>query len=370
MQTIRVKKSAMNAEGIYDYNKIQFSKEGFLSCEIKEEKENLNIQYHTGDMLPCTEIRNFSKQDRIRVLLDVAGKFGYRKEYCFSLSPDNLYFDRNFRVYIMQRDIWARGEEPGRESEEERFLQEYKALIGYALQKKYCFEDYTEGGLELLEKKPFLKKIYHAETIEGVTELLTEEFETITRDIRENKILVKKSNWRQRTIYIVASMILLVAAGAYIGYYSLWERPLMTSKLEAENAYLRGDSIKVIDALSGISMAQLEYEQKHILSNAYVSMESLTAEQKENILARLSVNGDVKLMEYWIYIGRLNAIEAENIAMQLSDDELLLYAYMLEKDLTESDTTMTGEEKAAKLKELEGKIDDLAEPYMTEEEEN
>lgn len=368
MQTINIKKSTINAKGIYDYNKIQFPKEGFLPCEITEEKESLSIQYHIGDMISCTEIRNYSNQDCIRVLLDVAGKFRYRKEYSFSLSPDNLYFDRNFRVYIMQRDIWARGEEPGEESETERFLQEYKALIGYTLQNRYSFEDYMEGGLELLEKKPFLKKIYHAKTIKAVTELLAEEFETITRDIRENKMLVKKSVWRQKMIYIVASMILLVVAGIYIVYYSFGERPLMISKLEAENAYLRGDSIKVIDALSGISMSQLEYEQKYILSNAYVSMESLTAEQKENILAKLSVNGDVKLMEYWINIGRLNAIEAENIAMQLSDDELLLYAYMLEKNLTESDAAMTGEEKASKLKALEGRIDELAEPYMTDEE--
>lgn len=368
MQTISVKKSSMNAEDIYDYNKIQYPKEGFLPCEITEEKESLNIRYQTGDTISMQEIRNYSRQDQIRVLLDAAEKFWYRREYQFSLAPDNLFFDKNFRIYIMQRDIWARGEEPAKEVETEKFLREYKALIGYALQKKYSYEDYAEGGLELLEKKPFLKKIYHAETMEEVTALLTEEFETITQDIRKNKILVKKSSQRKKVIYVIVSMILLAAAGACIGYYSLWERPLMVSKLEAENAYLRGDSVQVIDALSDVGIAQLGQEQKYILSSAYVSMESLTAEQKENILAKLSVNSDVKLMEYWIYIGRLNAIEAENIAMQLSDDELLLYAYMLEKDLTESNTAMTGEEKAAKLKDLESKIENLAEPYMTEEE--
>ena len=75
------------------------------------------------------------------------------------------------------------------------------------------------------------------------------------------------------------------------------------------------------------------------------------------------------MMEYWIYIGRLNPLEAENIAMQRSDDELLLYAYMLEKDLTETDNQMTGEEKATKLSELEGKIKTLAEKYTANEEE-
>ena len=89
--------------------------------------------------------------------------------------------------------------------------------------------------------------------------------------------------------------------------------------------------------------------------------------QKENILQKLPINGEEKLMEYWIYIGRLLPLEAENIALQRSDDELLLYAYMLEKDLTETDTQMTGEEKAAKLEELNGKIEKLAEKYVEEE---
>ncbi len=61
-------------------------------------------------------------------------------------------------------------------------------------------------------------------------------------------------------------------------------------------------------------------------------------------------------------------MEAENIAMQRSDDELLLYAYMLDKDLTQTDTVMTGEEKAAKLADLEEKIANLAKQYEAEEE--
>lgn len=366
MQTI-IKKSSINAESIYDYKKIQYAQKGFLPCQVTEEKETLTIDYQTADMDSYTEIKSYSRQDRLRALLDIGRLLSARMEYRFSLAPDNLFFDRNFRVYVMHRDIWGRGEEPQPDAAKEAFLIEYKALIGFTLQKKYGYEDYLEGGLDLLIKNPFLKKIYHAESMEAVEKLLGEEYATILQDIRTNKKLVRKNSYRQRGICILISVAVLIAAGIYIGYYSLLERPLLTAKLQAENAFLRGDYIQVIDILSVVGLNRLEYEQKYILSNAYVSMESLTAQQKENILSKLSLNGDEKLMEYWIYIGRLNPVEAENIAMQQSDDELLLYAYMLEKDLTETDTVMTGEEKAAKLDELETKISKLAEQYLEEE---
>ena len=41
---------------------------------------------------------------------------------------------------------------------------------------------------------------------------------------------------------------------------------------------------------------------------------------------------------------------------------------MLDKDLTETNETLTGEEKVTKLNELETKIDKLAEIYTTKEE--
>ncbi len=54
--------------------------------------------------------------------------------------------------------------------------------------------------------------------------------------------------------------------------------------------------------------------------------------------------------------------------MQLSDDELLLYAYMLDKSQTESNTTISGEEKEQSLKDIQSKIDELTKKYDIEKE--
>ncbi len=357
-----IKKSEIQAETIYDYKKIEYKNDRFLDCVIEEKEELLEITYEINEYHPFTDIRTCTKKEKLRILIDAACLSILRKEYTFSIRPENLYFDENYRVYVMERDIFRQREVP-----ESDFLEEYKALAGYSLQKKYTYEDYREGGMDLLKKNKFLKSIFSLQTLEEVTERLEEEYQKVSKEIREKKLLVNKKMYIGSRIYMIVSILLLAVSISAIVYYSFFEKTRLEAKLQAEVDFLKGDYIQVIDDLSRLSMEYLSYDQKYILSVAFVNLESLTVEQKENILEKLPINGDVKLMEYWIYIGRLNPLEAENIAMQKSDDELLLYAYMLEKDLTETDTQMTGEEKAAKLEELEGKIEKLAEKYKTEE---
>lgn len=358
-----IKKSEMRAETDYDYKKVAYPNERFLNCSIEEQTENLEITYELKNYHPFTDIRKCTKQEKFRILLDAGQLEKIRSEYIFSIKPENLFYDDNARVYVMMRDVYQRGE-----IREENFLTEYKALVGYTLQKKYSYEDYYEGGEDIYQKNKLLKQIAQLETIEEVMKLLEEEYEKLSKEIREKKLLVNKKGFWWSRVYIIVSILIVIAGASLIVYDNFFVKPRMEAKLQAEVDFLKGDYIQVIDDLSKLSMEYLGYDQKYILSVAYVNMESLTAEQKQNILEKIPINGDEKLMEYWIYIGRLNPVEAENIAMQKSDDELLLYAYMLDKDLTETDVVMTGEEKAGKLADLESKIEKLAEKYEIEEE--
>lgn len=49
--------------------------------------------------------------------------------------------------------------------------------------------------------------------------------------------------------------------------------------------------------------------------------------QKKNTISALSLETNEKVLDYWIALGRLQTEEAENIAQQVSDNDLLLYAY-------------------------------------------
>ena len=87
--------------------------------------------------------------------------------------------------------------------------------------------------------------------------------------------------------------------------------------------------------------------------------ENLTEEQKTNILTAVEIQGNEKILDYWISIGRLDIESSKNIAQQISDDQLLVYAYLKEKYILEADTDLSGDEKTARLKTLDDQIQAL-----------
>lgn len=311
------------------------------------------------------KLREEKKTDRLKVLLEIRKLEGIFGEYCFELDPDNLYYDRNYRVFIKDED-WVK---KGMPEEGEEFLVQYKALIGYAWQKKYSFEDYLKGGSDLYQKNAFLKVVAEAVSVEELYCLLEEEYRRLYDIAVNHRVEVNKAWYRLSSWCIAAVMILLTVAGGILIYLSFVLIPRKNSMMNAAEGYLDGNYVKVIDDLRDIDMKYLDQHQKYILAVSYVRSESLTPEQKENILLTITVDGEEKLKDYWIYLGRLNTLEAENVAMQRSDDELLLYAYMTEKAILEKNTEISGEEKAARLSELEKKIEELAKQYETEEDE-
>ena len=60
---------------------------------------------------------------------------------------------------------------------------------------------------------------------------------------------------------------------------------------------------------------------------------------------------------------------AENIAQQVSDNDLLLYAYLKEKNKLETETEISGSEKEERMEELDSKIERLLEGDEDETEE-
>lgn len=356
------KKSDMNAQNSFDYKRISYSQERFLDCGIEEEEEDLKITYAIGKNECFTNIRKEKMEVRIVLLLDAIRLLALKSEYSFWLSPENLYYDVNHRVYVMQRDVYQRGES---EKKEEGML-EIKALIGFALQKKYNFHNYYEGGIELLQKEEFLRTIYTAQTEQDVITALEDRYEKIIEEKRQTKAEVNKGSYLRARIISYVSTILLICAVIGTIYYYQSQYVCNAAIMEADNRYIANDAVGIIDTLETIEPNQLNQSHKYILAQAYVKGENLSAEQKENILSTLNVNSEEKRMEYWIYLGRLQVEEAENIAMQYSDDELLLYAYLKDKSMTENDTTISGDEKTAKLADLETKIEKIAKKYDVE----
>lgn len=356
--------SEIHAKDEYDYRRIEKADDIFLKCEINIENEKAQFAFEIDNKKQVTQLSKEERLMKLKVLLD-AGKFQtYWKKFDFSMHPDNLYYDMYGKVFVMYRDVCdlQRAVEPLKR------LEEYKALVGCILSNQYRYEDYLEGGMSLLKKDKFLARIAEALDWEEVVHLLQEETERVITYKTEKIIEVERSSYTFKKNMTIFSFVLFVLVIFGCSYYLLWIRPYDKGVIQAQNAYLELNYTQVISSLEKIKLERLDNYQKYILATSYVKCENLTDEQKTNILAAVKLQGDEKVLDYWIHIGRLDVASAENIAQQLSNDQLLVYAYLKERYVVESDTELSGEEKTAKLANLDDKIQSLTQQEEAAEE--
>lgn len=356
---IRVQRADMEAKTIYDFKRLEHGTVAMLPMTIKEEKETLLLCFDMEGMHSITEVQKMEKLQKLELILQVAELEKDYMRFEFQLSPENLYYDRLNRVKIKFRDITT----GLYEERKEQFLKLYQALIGYIMDGSRPYEDYLSGGKELLKNQKEVVTLLSAETLEEEISILQTLYENYKKEETILKIKVDKKKYKKMNIYgIVSSVFLVVLFGAVVyGYF--WHIPRQDKIVEANDAYLQKDYIRVIDSLKDFEIGQMERAQKYILATAYIqgeSVDSFSTKDKEVILSKINYQSNEGIFDYWIHLGRMEVKEAENLALQMSDDQLLLYAYLQELSRIEEDQEMSGEEKSSKKQDLMKKVEELA----------
>ena len=356
---IRVQRADMEAKTIYDFKRLEHGTVAMLPMTIEEEKETLLLCFDMEGMHSITEVQKMEKLQKLELILQVAELEKDYMRFEFQLSPENLYYDRLNRVKIKFRDITT----GLYEERKEQFLKLYQALIGYIMDGSRPYEDYLSGGKELLKDQKEVVTLLSAETLEEEISLLQTLYENYKKEETILKIKVDKKKYKKMNIYgIVSSVLLVVLFGAVVyGYF--WHIPRQDKIVEANDAYLQKDYIRVIDSLKDFEIGQMERAQKYILATAYIqgeSVDSFSTKDKEVILSKINYQSNEGIFDYWIHLGRMEVKEAENLALQMSDDQLLLYAYLQELSRIEEDQEMSGEEKSSKKQDLMKKVEELA----------
>lgn len=356
-----VRRSQLSVSNDYELKKISRPQEGFLDCRVEEDQEDLIFRYDVRHVFPWTEIRRERRELMLSALIDAGKLEKPAKLYCFTLSPENLYYDIQGRVYVKARDVYGA---EGAYSEE-KFLAEYKSLIGCTLLKKYKFEDYDEGGQELLKEDKFLSGIVGCGDAVQITDMLHEEYFRYRKDREARFAEVSKAGDRGRKAALGITGVLLAAGIALLAYLLIWMQPYEEAVIAAYTAYLQSDYNGVIVAMEPVETERMDAYQKYILSYACVRCESFSEESMRNILNTITLNGDEKIMEYWICINRLDTDRAIDIAMQESSNQLLYYAYLKKKAVIETDPSLTGQEKNELLQEIDNKLEPLREEFSS-----
>lgn len=356
-----IRKSRLTASGEFEFRKLVRRQDGFLDCSMTEEKESLTMTYEVGNLLPWSDIRREKRELMISALIDVGKLEEKAKTYRFTLAPENLYYDIQGRVYVKARDVYG----ADGEFREEDFLREYKSLIGCTLVKKYKFEDYDEGGQDLLAEDKFLSGILECTEAAQIMDRLHGEYFHYREVRRERFAEVSKAKNRALKIALAVTGALTLAGAVFAVWLFAWERPYKEAVIAANEAYLQSDYSGTVEAMRDVEVERMDACQKYILSYACVRCESFSADNMQNILNTITLNGDEKAMEYWIHINRLDTEKAADIAMQESSDQLLFYAYLKERAVVENDASLTGQEKNERLSDIENKLKPLEEEFST-----
>ena len=357
------KKSALGAKGHFDYEKLIYQIEGFLPSTYEEGVEEIRFTYDIAGMKTASEIRTEEKEKQYQFLINFSKLSHLIETYKISFAEENIYYDANFLPYIRERDLYHKGEkaEPG------AFLETYKIVIGGILSKKYNMQKLQESGLEILKREESFRAFYEAKSVKELVGILEERKEKYQQNMQRKMVRVKKSAHTIRTIVAIFSSILLVAVAGYAAYISIIVVPFQEKVIAAFEGYTQNDYVATIDSLQGIAPEQMGLSTQYILAISYARSESLRREELEDIISKLSFNSNERELQYWIHLGRLKSQEAQSLAKALSNDQLLIYAYMKELNYLESNTAIEGEEKQARIATLEQEIRALGEKYTNEE---
>lgn len=182
---------------------------------------------------------------------------------------------------------------------------------------------------------------------------------------REEKTTLRVDRKKQRILSVYAVVSAFALAGLLTaGIYSFgWYIPRQERITAANDAFLKKDYITVIDSLREFAVEDIDRPQKYILATAYIqgqAVDTFSTADKEAILSKITYDASETVLNYWIHLGRLEVAEAEELAMQMSDNQLLLYAYMQELDQLEQGSGLSGEEKNNREQELREEIRGLA----------
>lgn len=353
---LQVRKADMDARSNYDVCRLVFPRPEFIHCTYEEEKEEIVFHYDIAGYQCFSEIKSERRDTILINLIDCKRLLEVCQKYRIQLSPENLYFNIHNQVFVLHRDVYERGTE----FDYNDFIDQYRALIGFSLQEKYSFEDYLHGGMDLLGKDKFLSSLLKLKTIEEITAYLQEALDTVLEEYRKNKVMVDKKRYRWSRRKLVLTSIL---AGVFLGisaYLLLWVVPYEQDVNQANEQFLRKRYNEVTDILGEYPISRLSVSNKYILAYSFVQGENLTTEQKNNIISAMSLDTNEKVLDYWIYLGQLEVESAEEIAQQISQEDLLLYAYLKEKNMLENNIDIDGTEKKSRLETLNQEIETLS----------
>lgn len=359
---MRMKKSMVKADCTAAYEYVTSNEKGLLSCRLEEEGEDLLFSFNTEDKHSLSELGAEELEYKYRFLENFISVQDIWQNYVLPMEEENIYFDNNFMPYFALRDIKTSDDDS-----ELSFFEEYQYLAAGILNKKYSYTQVKESGLEILRKDKEASFVMECESLEELYTIIKGRADKLHESNREQKMRIDKKKFQIGGRIIAGVIGILMLLLIVTGYQTLVVLPRSRAVIKASRAYTVENYVECIDYLKNIEPKQMDTYTKYILAVSYARSEALEKEELGNVLDKLSIYSNEIELEYWIAIGRSDFERAENVSKALSDDKLLIYAYMKELNYLEGNVTMDGEEKQNRMNELSNAITEIGKKYTEED---
>lgn len=347
--------SDLNAKKSNEINRIAYENAYLVPCEVDIKEEEVDFAYNLNDLQLFSNIKEKKTVEKLRVALNISNILSIVDEYSFKLEPSNLYYDYNYNVKVLNRDI--RLDDAIIDNED--ILLQYKSLIGYLFNEKYSYDDFYEGGIDLIKANKKVEKYILINNVNEIRNELLLDLKKQEKYDRENCVEVKSASLKIKKYSIVIMAVMIVGLLTYTVYNAIFLNPFNQNIIKANNYYMAQDYEEVIKCLEKTRGLKLDKESKYKLAYSYIISENLSDNQKKNIIANLNVKSDEKILDYWIALGKSNYDEAIDLAKKVQDDQLILYALLNKDKYIKDNDKITGEEKQKQQESLKGEIDKL-----------
>lgn len=271
------------------------------------------------------------------------------------VCPENILIDESLTAYFLHYGV--KESIPPYERNKERLWAETKAIIAAAVQPKYKFDQYIQFS-KSIELSPVAVKIMEAKDEQELLTIIQDQLQLLEKEEKKyTKIAKTKWNWVRYSL--IGLLLVLLPLGIYTGYAALVIQPQQEAYVAVQAPYIQGNYSEIIDQLAQYDVEKMPNVIQYELSLAYIVNETLTEEQKENVLKTITLQTDQDYFKYWIYIGRGQVEEALTVARQLEDLDLIMLALLHYEESIKADRELDGEDREQLLDKVQTEINEV-----------
>ncbi|MGL4662556.1 MAG: type VII secretion protein EssB [Culicoidibacterales bacterium] len=328
---------------------------GLSDSKYEIENDLITLTYYTRpNSVAFVQYEQKLLHEQLHVLKNIGNLYtSHLKGYTHLLHPNNLYVDDNNIPYVLYRG-YVDVMEP-LEQVEGDLVRQYQALVFSLFDLKYDFESLYDGALEFVKKTSFLEKVYNAQTMQELQDVIAISYHQEKERYERNHIAILKNRYRVFQNTGILAMILAVIMVIPLSWMLLAKGPFDDKMATASGYYAAERYGDVVSTLSRENVNVLPLAQKYMLARSYLELEPMSNQNKTSAKKSLTYDSDPRVFQFWISLGRDDYKMALDVAKSMNIDA---YGYVASFKAVEiiKRSTGSGEQKERDLKIYEDEV--------------